>query len=99
MKNWFFVENEVVDDKRLSACDVIVYVVLARYASSDGGECFPSISTLVETARMSRQGIINAIRVLEKYGYLKKEKRKKENGAYSSNLYVLTGGSQLQAHG
>ena len=72
--NFFMVANEVFDFK-LKPREFIVYCCLLRH-SDKNGICFPSTDT--------------AIKNLEKAGLVTKQKRKRQDGSNTSNLYKVT---------
>lgn len=88
-KNWFYIENAVVDREDLSSNEKLIYMALARYAN-ESDEAFPSYSTLSRKTSLSKRTIINGIKSLIEKKLIKKTKRysnsSKEN---NSNLYTL----------
>ena len=65
-----------------------VYMYLHDRADKDG-KCYPAIGTIAKELKLSRSTVKRAIDDLEKSGRLRKEKRWRENGGKSSNLYYL----------
>ena len=65
-----------------------VLLLLANYASSETGECFPSLSTLADQTRLSRDSVIRAIKALEEDGFVS-TKRRKADGVNLPNYYSL----------
>lgn len=59
----------------------IVFLALCDN-SSDGGECYPSITLLMNKCSLSDRAIQNAIAYLEEFGYLKREFRKGQSTTY-----------------
>ena len=55
----------------------------------DKESCFPSIKTICSDMNMSRSTVKRAITDLEREGFVVKERRYRENGGNSSNLYHL----------
>lgn len=51
--------------------------------------CFPAISTICSETKLSRSTVKRAINDLERAGFIDKERRYRENGGNSSNLYKL----------
>ncbi|WP_024622122.1 helix-turn-helix domain-containing protein [Metaclostridioides mangenotii] len=95
-KNWFMVENELIDNLNLTIYEKMVYIVLVRHANEESS-CFPSITTIAKKTGCSRPTAIKALNGLEKLELIKKEirtvKGRKEN---DSNLYYVmsVGGSK-----
>ena len=46
-KGWFWIENELIDRTDLSFEVKSMYMILARFADSEG-KCFPSVEKLAE---------------------------------------------------
>lgn len=95
-KNWFMVENDLIDNINLTIYEKMVYMVLVRHANEESS-CFPSITTIAKKTGCSRPTAIKALNSLEKLGLIKKVVRtiqgRKEN---DSNLYYVMsiGGSK-----
>lgn len=67
---------------------VAVYMYL-RDRADKNGKCYPAIGTISKELKLSRSTIKRAIADLEKSGRLKREKRWRENGGRSSNMYYI----------
>jgi len=67
---------------------VAVYVYLQSRANKEH-QCFPSIATMAADTKLSKSTVKRAINDLKSNGYLKAEKRFRQNGAKSSNLFTL----------
>ena len=52
-------------------------------------QCWPSIPRIAADLRLSETTVKRAIRELELHGYIKRYRRKRENGGFTSNLYTL----------
>lgn len=70
------------------ACSVYLYLYQRCYNKES---CFPSIKTICADMKLSRSTVKRAIADLEKAGFIVKERRYRENGGNSSNLYRLGG--------
>lgn len=68
--------------------DKFLLLALADHANDDG-ECYPSLSRIQKKCFFSRQGVLNSMGRIIKIGYVSKNKRKRENGSNTSNLYRL----------
>ena len=75
-------------EKDLSTRAVTVYLYLYDRADREG-KCFPSRQRIASDLNMSLSTVRRAINDLEKAGYIRKEKRMRENGGRSSNLYTI----------
>jgi len=84
----FSIVPETVLDADISDRAVRVYAILARYADSETGKCFPSRETLARRARCHWRSVDRAIQELIKIGALEKHHRR-DGEAYQSNLYVV----------
>jgi len=66
--------------------DKFLLLALADHANDDG-ECYPSLSKIQKKCFFSKQGLLNSMDRVIKIGYVSKNKRKRENGSNTSNLY------------
>ena len=83
----------MTDLKRLYQSDlpnraIAVYLYLRGRANKEGF-CWPAVPTMARELKMSESSIRRALRDLVQEGFLKVEKRQRESGADSSNLYAL----------
>ena len=89
VKNWFYLENELLDREDLTIYEKTVYIVIARYVNGEN-KAFPSYETIANKGSMSRSKAKYVVNSLVQKGLLKKEFRKsKDNNCYTSNLYTL----------
>ncbi|MBM6874419.1 helix-turn-helix domain-containing protein [Fusobacterium mortiferum] len=83
-KDWFWVDNALVDRKDLNLYEKMLYICLARHAGNNE-YAFPKLSTLCnELGVKDTRTIVKYIKSLEEKGLIEVEKRKG-----SSNLYYL----------
>ena len=82
-RGWFWVENELIDRTDLSFEVKSMYMILARFADSEG-KCFPSIEKLAEIIGKDKRTVIRYIKKLEEIGLI--EKRRRFN---QTNIYCL----------
>ena len=75
-------------DQPLAPTSKIVLLSLADHAD-DTGRCWPSISRLAQRATVSKSTVIRCLAALERAGFIGAEKRTRENGGLTSNLYRL----------
>ncbi|MGO0907699.1 conserved phage C-terminal domain-containing protein [Clostridioides difficile] len=90
-RDWFWIENILIDREDLTIYEKMIYIVLARH-SNEESFCFPSYKTISAKCRCSERQAKNVIKSLEEKGLIKKENRMKNNSnEKESNIYfVLT---------
>ena len=81
--------ERAMEEKSLNCTERIILLILINHAKSDTGECFPSIGRIVNKAHVSRSTVIKALNKMDKVGMIKKEKRCRNNGSSTSNLYTI----------
>ncbi|OFW63397.1 MAG: hypothetical protein A2Z35_03575 [Actinobacteria bacterium RBG_19FT_COMBO_36_27] len=89
VRNWFYLENDLLDRGDLTIYEKMVYIVIARYVDKED-KAFPSVPTIAKKGSMSERQVQMIINSLVKKGLIKKESRiKKYNKSKTSNLYTL----------
>ena len=89
IKNWFYLENDLLDREDLTIYEKTVYIVIARYVNNEN-RAFPSYETIAKKGSMAKVQAMRVVKSLTKKGLLKKEARKnKNNRGSTSNLYTL----------
>jgi len=89
VRNWFYLENDLLDREDLNVYEKTVYIVIARYVNSEN-KAFPSYETIAKKGSMAKVQAMRVVKSLIKKGLLKKDARKnKINGGSTSNLYTL----------
>jgi len=89
VKNWFYLENDLLDREDLTIYEKTVYIVIARYVNGEN-KAFPSYETIAKKGSMAKVQAKRVVKSLIQKGLLKKEVRKdKNNKSYTSNLYTL----------
>lgn len=83
------VSNAALDDTTLKTSEKALYVAISRYAHNKTRQCYPSKETLLTTSGISDNTFRQAIKVLEKRGYIQVETRNNGAGRQLSNLYTL----------
>ncbi|EEK53310.1 helix-turn-helix domain-containing protein [Bacillus cereus] len=86
---FFMIDNEIVDDARLSHKEMAVYMVLCRHLNQETGSCFPSLPTIGKKVGMSKNTVIKALNNLIEIGYVTKEKRSSKEQGDMSNVYYV----------
>ncbi len=72
IKNWFYLENELLDRQDLTIYEKMIYIVIARYVGKED-KAFPSVPTIAKKGSMSERQVQNIIKSLVKKGLIKKE--------------------------
>lgn len=90
-KEWFWLENDLVDREDLGIYEKMIYIVLARYSDNESC-CFPSYKKIALKCGCSERQAKSVVKILENKGLIKKENRIKSNSnEKESNIYfVLT---------
>ena len=89
VKNWFYLENDLLDRQDLTIYEKMIYIVIARYVDKED-KAFPSVPTIAKKGSMSERQVQTIINSLVKKGLIKKESRiNKDNKSKTSNLYTL----------
>jgi len=89
IKNWFYLENDLLDRQDLTIYEKMIYIVIARYVDKED-KAFPSVPTIAKKGSMSERQVQMIINSLVKKGFIKKESRiNKYNKSKTSNLYTL----------
>ncbi len=77
-----------ISDYRLKPRDYAVYCCLVKH-SDKNGICFPSRRLIAEECCIDKKTVDSAIKNLEKAGLVTKQKRKRQDGSNTSNLYKV----------
>lgn len=81
--------NWVVDDDRLGAYDLLVYMALIRHADNTG-ICWPSLERIAKIARCSQPTVSKSLNVLEQLGYIRRVKSDGRANRYHVSLWKPT---------
>ena len=82
-KNWFWLENDLVDREDLKPMERLLYMVLARHSDNKSGESFPSEDTLcVKTGVKDKRTIRTYIESLEKKGLISVKRQLGKSNRY-----------------
>lgn len=88
-RDWFWIENILIDREDLTIYEKMIYIVLARH-SNEESFCFPSYKTISAKCGCSERQAKNVIKSLEEKGLIKKENRMKNNSnEKESNIYFI----------
>ena len=89
VKDWFYLENDLLDREDLTIYEKTVYIVIARYVNGEN-KAFPSYETIAKKGSMAKVQAMRVVKSLTQKGLLKKEaRRNKDNEGSTSNLYTL----------
>ncbi|MBM3708229.1 MAG: hypothetical protein FJW69_07850 [Actinobacteria bacterium] len=89
VRNWFYLENDLLDREDLTIYEKTVYIVIARYVNGEN-KAFPSYETIAKKGSMAKVQAMRVVKSLIQKGLLKKDARKnKDNEGSISNLYTL----------
>ena len=67
---------------------IAVYMYLRDRAGKDG-LCYPAVSTIEADLKMSKSTVKRALSDLEKAQYIRHERRYRQSGGNSTNLYFV----------
>ncbi|WP_227483842.1 MULTISPECIES: helix-turn-helix domain-containing protein [unclassified Clostridioides] len=88
-RDWFWIENILIDREDLTIYEKMIYIVLARH-SNEESFCFPSYKTISAKCGCSERQAKNVIKSLEEKGLIKKENRTRDNSnEKESNIYFI----------
>lgn len=85
----FSIISNRISDYRLKPRDYAVYCCLVKHCDKNG-VCFPSRRLIAEECCIDKKTTDTAIKNLEKAGLVTKQKRKRQDGSNTSNLYKVT---------
>jgi hypothetical protein len=88
VKNWFYLENELLDREDMTIYEKTVYIVIARYVDGEN-KAFPSYETIAKKGSMAKVQAMRVVKSLVKKGLLKKKSRRTCDNGSTSNLYTL----------
>lgn len=79
----------IYTDQELTHRAKAVYMYLCDRSDAEG-KCWPGIKTIAADLGLSRSTVKRALTDLERLGYLKRQARHRENGSWTSNLYMIS---------
>ena len=86
--NFFMLSNSIFK-QGLKPREFMVYCCLVKH-SDKNSVCFPSRRLIAEECCVDKKTTDTAIKNLEKAGLVTKQKRKRQDGSNTSNLYKVT---------
>ena len=81
--------DSIYADTLLPPRAVSVYMYL-KDRSNSAGSCWPGIKTIAHDLHLSPRTVQRALNDLEHAGYIERQRRHRENGSCTSNLYVIS---------
>ena len=57
--------------------------------AAGGGSCWPGVKTIAHDLHLSPRTVQRALNDLERAGYIQRQRRHRENGSCTSNLYII----------
>ena len=84
--DWFWINRQVWQDKKLSQSDKVVYGTIAFFANNATQESFPSIETLAQFSSISKRQTYRSIKSLEERGLIKIQRHRVKG---KPNEYLL----------
>ena len=79
--------GEIYADPDLPHRARAVYMYLRDRAG--GGSCWPGVKTIACDLHLSPRTVQRALNDLERAGYVQRQRRYRENGSCTSNLYII----------
>lgn len=86
MSRFCIIPVRVLDDDRFTISHLRVIAAIGNFTDKNGW-CYPSITTIANLARVSRQWAIKCIRDLKEWGYLEVHSQVKPDGGTGPNRY------------
>ena len=95
----FRLDNCVIDDyaAEMGAIGVAIYAVLQRCADRTTGQCWPSVSTIAATLRLSKNCVKKYLHHLARLGLIDMAPRYTADGDHTYNLYTVHDPTQREA--
>lgn len=80
--------DSIYQDRELSPRAKSVLIYLKDHANKQGA-CWPGINTIATGVSLSRSTVKRALHELEQTGMIEKNRRWRDNGSLTSNLYQI----------
>ena len=61
-----------------------------------GGSCWPGVKTIARDLHLSPRTVQRALNDLEHAGYIERQRRHRENGSCTSNLYIVNEDNRMR---
>lgn len=82
IENFLWIRYQIFDNPALNGSDIMVYAALMRYMNNETRECYPSISTLSQKARLNKDTIYKSLEKLEKEKLIYRQRGRGRNNKY-----------------
>ena len=79
----------ILKNKDLSALDVRVYITIQSFTDKNG-YCFPSVAKIADICGCSKRTVFRIINKLAALNIIQREHRIRDDGGFSSNMYLVT---------
>lgn len=87
---WSMVSAPAACDRRLGRCSPLhVLVMLGKYRNAKTGLCVPALERLGKDLGLTRRSVQLHINTLIKCGYVIAQGRRRDNGGWTSNSYII----------
>ena len=83
----------VVEHSRHKGGELLVLMLVANHAGSDGWECWPSVGLLAKESRLTERQVRRCLRSLEASGEVRSTM---QGGPHGANLYQVVGQPALE---
>ncbi len=84
------IDNDILRDERVKhARTLLVYWILNFHTDRQGVECKISLEKIAKRARISKTTVIQGVNELVELGFIKKEKRQREQKDFFYNQYTI----------
>lgn len=81
--------ERLMADETITQSEMTVCLALAKCCHQGDGQCFPKVKTAMTTAKVSERTFRTCLKTLEVKGYITRKARHRQDGAQSSNIYIL----------
>jgi len=88
VRNWFYLENDLLDRQDLNIYEKTVYIVIARYVNSEN-KAFPSYETIAKKGSMAKVQAMRVVKSLIQKGLLKKKPGKTKRMKALHQTFIL----------
>lgn len=86
-----------IEQRPENSSDKFVLLMLANYASSEDGACFPSLKKLATDCLLTERGVRKVLRSLEAQGFIETASQTRANGSATVNRYrLIRGGNPVR---
>ena len=87
VRNWFYLENDLLDREDLTIYEKTVYIVIARYVNGEN-KAFSSYETIAKKGSMAKIQAKRVVKSLVEKELLKKEARKNKETKVIHPIFI-----------